>query len=100
MVGNKCDLDAQRQVSKEQGQQLAKQLKIGFREASAKLRLNVEEAFFDVVRGIRNARGTETDKKDTKKEKSSSSSSSSGERKKKRGVVSRIRAKIPKCIVM
>ncbi|KAI1232591.1 hypothetical protein IHE44_0006419 [Lamprotornis superbus] len=53
LVGNKADLDHQRQVTQEEGQQLARQLKVVYMEASAKIRLNVDQAFHELVRVIR-----------------------------------------------
>eukprot|EP01094_Clydonella_sp_ATCC50884_P001204 TRINITY_DN1089_c3_g1_i1.p2 TRINITY_DN1089_c3_g1~~TRINITY_DN1089_c3_g1_i1.p2 ORF type:complete len:190 (-),score=79.11 TRINITY_DN1089_c3_g1_i1:178-747(-) len=53
LVGNKCDLEDQRQVNPEEGQELAKKFGCQFKEASAKTRVNVEEAFYDLVREIR-----------------------------------------------
>merc|ERR1712137_555467 len=53
LVGNKCDLDDERQVTTEEAKELALQWKIPFFETSAKDRINVEEAFFQVVREIR-----------------------------------------------
>lgn len=38
LIGNKADLDHQRQVTQEEGQQLARQLKVTYMEASAKIR--------------------------------------------------------------
>jgi Ras-related protein Rab-1A len=45
LVGNKCDLDHKRQVSYEQGKDLARQYNIQFMETSAKESLNIEELF-------------------------------------------------------
>jgi len=52
-VGNKCDLDHEREVSVEEGQNLARQFGCKFIETSAKSRKNVEQAFYDIVREIR-----------------------------------------------
>ncbi|KAK5165541.1 RAS1 protein [Saxophila tyrrhenica] len=53
VVGNKCDLDMERQVSIEEGRQLAASFGCDFIETSAKNRINVDNAFFDIVREIR-----------------------------------------------
>lgn len=53
LCGNKCDLDTQRQVSTVEGQDLAKSYGWAFFETSAKLRLNVDQAFHQLVRMIR-----------------------------------------------
>merc|ERR1712072_198681 len=53
VVGNKCDLEGEREVLTEEGQNLARQFGCKFIETSAKSRLNVEKAFYDLVREIR-----------------------------------------------
>ncbi|KAK3069242.1 RAS2 protein [Teratosphaeriaceae sp. CCFEE 6253] len=56
LVGNKCDRVTEREVSTQEGTALAKQLNCDFVEASAKNCVNVEKAFYDVVRRLRNQR--------------------------------------------
>lgn len=55
IVGNKVDLEreGQREVSTEEGQQLATSLDCLFFEASAKEMINVEETFLELTRAIR-----------------------------------------------
>jgi GTPase KRas protein len=53
ICGNKCDLEKERQVSIQDGQALAAKWNCRFYETSAKTRINVEEAFFEVIREIR-----------------------------------------------
>lgn len=53
LVGNKCDLEGDRMVSREEGAALARQFNCGFIETSAKSRVNVDNAFFELVREIR-----------------------------------------------
>lgn len=53
VVGNKCDLEPDRQVSRAEGEQLARQFGCKFIETSAKQRINVDNAFYDLVREIR-----------------------------------------------
>jgi len=53
IVGNKCDLEQHRVVTTEQGQEYAKSIGCQFIEASAKTRVGVEEAYFNLVKKIR-----------------------------------------------
>jgi GTPase KRas protein len=53
VVGNKCDLEIERQVSYEEASSLARSFNCKYLETSAKQRINVEEAFFDLVRSVR-----------------------------------------------
>lgn len=56
LVGNKSDKHHEREVSSQEGQALARELGCDFVEASAKNCVNVEKAFFDVVRALRKQR--------------------------------------------
>ncbi|XP_072016789.1 ras-related protein R-Ras2-like [Amphiura filiformis] len=53
LVGNKADLDHERVISAEEAQQLARELKIEYLEASAKTRMNVDQSFMQLVKIIR-----------------------------------------------
>jgi len=53
LCGNKCDLEKERQVTKAEAESLAKGWGCPFYETSALARINVEQAFFDLVREIR-----------------------------------------------
>ncbi|KAL6055854.1 Ras GTPase [Balamuthia mandrillaris] len=53
LVGNKSDLEEQRQVATSEGADLAKSFSCPFLETSAKTRVNVEDCFFQLVREIR-----------------------------------------------
>ncbi|KAF9411943.1 Ras GTPase, partial [Entomortierella beljakovae] len=53
LVANKCDLEHERQVSTHEGRELAKQFSSRLIETSAKQRINVDEAFYNLVREIR-----------------------------------------------
>merc|ERR550519_2340844 len=53
LVGNKCDLKDERQVEYVEGADLAKQWGCSFFETSAKIKLNNEACFFELVREIR-----------------------------------------------
>jgi len=56
LVGNKCDLEEDREIPFDKGQNLSKDLKCPFLEASAKTRFNVVEAFETLVREIKRFR--------------------------------------------
>ncbi|EEA08347.1 Ras family protein SEC4, putative [Cryptosporidium muris RN66] len=53
LVGNKCDLNSQRQVSEQRGKELAQEYKIPFFETSAKLDSSVTEAFSCIAEEIK-----------------------------------------------
>ncbi|KAK3813087.1 MAG: ras-like protein [Benniella sp.] len=53
LVANKCDLEHERQVSTHDGREMAKQFHSRLIETSAKQRINVDEAFYNLVREIR-----------------------------------------------
>lgn len=53
LIANKCDLESDRQVSSQEGRDLAKQYGCQFVETSAKVRIHVDDAFYEVVRDIR-----------------------------------------------
>uniref|UniRef100_A0A6B2LYA5 Small monomeric GTPase n=1 Tax=Arcella intermedia TaxID=1963864 RepID=A0A6B2LYA5_9EUKA len=61
MCGNKCDLESERVVDREEGQQLGDSWNCPFFEISALTGENVEMAFFQLVREAR------VDMKPTKK---------------------------------
>eukprot|EP01107_Rhizomastix_libera_P010417 TRINITY_DN26975_c0_g1_i1.p1 TRINITY_DN26975_c0_g1~~TRINITY_DN26975_c0_g1_i1.p1 ORF type:complete len:292 (+),score=35.79 TRINITY_DN26975_c0_g1_i1:15-890(+) len=50
VCGNKSDLEAERQVTTQEGRQFATSKGADFFETSAKLRINIEESFFECVR--------------------------------------------------
>jgi len=56
LVGNKSDRVTEREVSTQEGHALARELECEFVEASAKNYINVEKAFYDVVRQLRKQR--------------------------------------------
>ncbi|KAI8806637.1 ras-like protein 1 [Cladochytrium replicatum] len=53
LVGNKCDLEAERVVGSHEGRELARLMRSRFMETSARLKINVDEAFHSLVRAIR-----------------------------------------------
>ena len=69
LVGNKCDLEKEREVSLQEGKDLAKSFGIPFLETSAMNRINIQESFFQIVREIRkhNTVSEKTSKKKFKK---------------------------------
>lgn len=56
LVGNKSDRVTDREVSTQEGSALAKDMGCDFVEASAKNCINVEKAFYEVVRSLRRQR--------------------------------------------
>jgi GTPase KRas protein len=50
LVGNKCDRLTDREVSRDEGAMMAKQMRCEFTETSAKTCVNVERSFYNVVR--------------------------------------------------
>jgi len=53
LIGNKCDLEDERVVGKDQGLNLARQFSnCAFMETSAKAKIGVNDIFFDLVRQI------------------------------------------------
>lgn len=66
LVGNKSDKHHEREVSSQEGQALARELGCEFVEASAKNCINVERAFYDVVRLLRRQRQSPSKQLDRK----------------------------------
>jgi len=69
VVGNKLDLDEERVVSSAEGRDLAASFNCPFLETSAKSRIRVEDAFYELVREIRKDKAPDTKTK-TKAKKS------------------------------
>jgi len=59
LIGNKCDKTYEREVSREEGQALARSFGCEFLETSAKTPHNVERMFTTLVRNLRGERGIE-----------------------------------------
>ncbi|XP_064607379.1 ras-related protein Rap1 [Liolophura sinensis] len=66
LVGNKCDLEDERVVGKDQGMNLSRMWTCTFLETSAKAKINVSDIFCDLVRLI-NKKNPETKLKKNKK---------------------------------
>lgn len=59
LFANKCDMENSRQITTDEGKEMAKKLGANFFEGSARNNINIEAAFFDMVRAIRiNRNGT------------------------------------------
>ncbi len=68
LIGNKCDLEDQREVSKEEGLETAEKYKTSYFETSAIEGINVEEAIDELVNKIIKIKEEEENSKDEKKE--------------------------------
>ncbi|KAJ1799596.1 GTP-binding protein [Coemansia sp. RSA 2399] len=53
LIGNKCDIEERRVVSKDMGQALANKFNVKFKETSAKSNINVEESFLELAADIK-----------------------------------------------
>ena len=62
LIGNKCDLESERKVTVEQGEDFAAQNGMRFFETSAKESTNVSEAFItmtsDIIRSVKDKKKT------------------------------------------
>lgn len=67
LVGNKCDLENEREVNTEDAIELAKKLSIPYFETSAKTGKNVDDAFYELVREVRKMKKLSEEKKKEKK---------------------------------
>eukprot|EP01095_Lingulamoeba_sp_RSL-Kostka_P008833 TRINITY_DN2_c1_g1_i1.p1 TRINITY_DN2_c1_g1~~TRINITY_DN2_c1_g1_i1.p1 ORF type:complete len:184 (+),score=46.70 TRINITY_DN2_c1_g1_i1:89-640(+) len=67
IVGNKCDIEEEREVTTAEGIELAETLGCLFYEISAKTRVNVEYPFYDLIKEIRISQSKELNS-DKKKE--------------------------------
>jgi len=58
LVGTKCDLDQEREVTAQEGAQFAAEKLCSFIETSSLQTINVREGFFDLIRNINKWRET------------------------------------------
>ena len=54
LVGNKCDLENERMVQKEEGENIAKEYNVKFYETSNKDGINIEESSRELIRMVLN----------------------------------------------
>lgn len=75
LVGNKCDLESERTVTKEEGEAMAKAWggeggpTIPFFEASAKDKINDKEIFYQIVREMKNRKENKNEEEEKKKKR-------------------------------
>ncbi|KAK8791287.1 hypothetical protein WA171_002234, partial [Blastocystis sp. BT1] len=81
LIGNKCDLEAQRAVSTEEGKKLAEKFGIPFAETSAQTNTNVDEAFMSLAEAVVKRKTEEAGALDYKAEKSETVKISSSDKK-------------------
>jgi len=70
ILGNKCDLEKDREVSTMEGKSFADSIGAPFYETSAKNRINVEEGFYQLVRQVRKWNEMAAEEEDPNKKKS------------------------------
>ena len=63
LIGNKCDMDDKRCITRARGEALAREHGIPFLETSAKNNINIEKAFFEMTRLILKKTPDKTDEK-------------------------------------
>lgn len=69
LVGNKSDLESERQVTVAQGEELAQSLTLHFVETSAKSNKNVDEVFHKMAKNIRSRMSSAPQRADSKAKK-------------------------------
>jgi len=52
LLGNKCDMADRRMVSRERGEDIAREHGIRFMETSAKANINIDKAFYDLAESV------------------------------------------------
>ena len=71
LCGNKCDLSENRQVSKSEGEELAKSIGLTFFETSAKENINIKESYEEAIRKVWSINGLNMKNNDSTKKKKS-----------------------------
>ena len=66
LVGNKCDLEKDREVTKEEGQELANQMKCPFFETSARNDVNIDQIFECMAKEINESYDEDEKRKEAK----------------------------------
>ena len=102
LVGNKSDRMTEREVSTQEGQHLARSLGCDFVEASAKNCVNVEKAFYDVVRSLRRQRLHATKSNDRGRPSDHATKPSRGEDRGDRHPSGGVKRRVPgtKCVIL
>jgi GTPase SAR1 family protein len=54
ILGNKCDMDDKRMITRERGETIAREHNIRFLETSAKANMNIDRAFVELAEAILN----------------------------------------------
>jgi len=54
ILGNKCDMEDKRMISRERGETIAREHGIRFLETSAKANINIDRAFLELAEAILN----------------------------------------------
>ena len=67
LIGNKADLEEKRQVTNEEAESTGNEWNVPYIETSAKTKMNVEKAFFDLMRMIKSRKTDESSKPGAKK---------------------------------
>eukprot|EP00794_Sanderia_malayensis_P003164 gene3164-3633_t len=67
LIGNKVDLEEKRQVTTAEGEARAKEWNVPYIETSAKTKVNVDKAFFDLMRMIKSRKSDDNSKPGAKK---------------------------------
>eukprot|EP00761_Pharyngomonas_kirbyi_P012870 gb/GECH01012897.1/.p1 GENE.gb/GECH01012897.1/~~gb/GECH01012897.1/.p1 ORF type:complete len:191 (+),score=55.73 gb/GECH01012897.1/:1-573(+) len=67
VCGNKCDLESERAVKQEKAKSVTDEWNVQYLETSAFKRINIDEAFSELVRRVRNHKGSSPDNQPTKK---------------------------------